>query len=144
MINKNRLSRRIKKHEGFSKKIYLDQLGNPTIGYGHLVRKKDKIIENKNYSKTFLIKIFKKDLNKAIKQYEKLFIKHKLSPKAEEVIVEMLFQLGINKFLKFKKMIKALKNKDYNKAAKEILSSKLHKQVPTRAKALSGLMKKAK
>ena len=31
-----------------------------------------------------------------------------------------------------------------NKAAKEILSSKLHKQVPIRAKTLSGLMKKAK
>ena len=50
MINKKRLSNRIKKHEGYSRRAYLDQLGNLTIGYGHLIRNKEEFETGKKYS----------------------------------------------------------------------------------------------
>ena len=37
---------RIKKHEGFLPKVYLDILGKATIGYGHLITPEDKFEEN--------------------------------------------------------------------------------------------------
>ncbi len=35
------LKSRIKKHEGFLAKVYLDSLGKATIGYGHLLTEED-------------------------------------------------------------------------------------------------------
>ena len=42
MTEYSKLKKRIKKHEGFRNKIYLDQLGHPTIGYGHLILPNEK------------------------------------------------------------------------------------------------------
>ncbi len=36
------LKSRIKKHEGFLAKVYLDSLGKATIGYGHLLTEDGK------------------------------------------------------------------------------------------------------
>ena len=65
MIKYTELKKRIKKHEGFRNKVYLDQLGHPTIGYGHLVKKNDKIVIKKKYSKKHLISLLRKRLVKA-------------------------------------------------------------------------------
>ena len=45
---------RIKKHEGFVNKIYLDSLGKATIGYGHLITPNDNFEEGVEYSKELL------------------------------------------------------------------------------------------
>ena len=39
------LKKRIQKNEGFSIKAYKDKLGNLTIGYGHLIKKKWSIFK---------------------------------------------------------------------------------------------------
>ena len=142
MFNKKRLSRRIKDNEGYSERIYLDQLGNQTIGYGHLITKKEKFKKNKKYSRKLLTKIFNEDMDKAIKNYKKLFHKYKFPASVEEVIVEMIFQLGEKKFIKFKKAIKALKAKEFLLAGDEILDSKMYKQVPNRVTTYVDVLKK--
>ena len=142
MINKKRLSNRIKKHEGYSRRAYLDQLGNLTIGYGHLIRNKEEFETGKKYSKKLLNKLFNKDLYITITNYNKVFSKNELPSKVEEVIIEMFFQLGLNKFLKFRKMIKALKNKNFLKASEEMRRSKWNKQDPKRVDTLAKIMKK--
>tara|TARA_B110000014_G_C19964583_1_gene499268 strand:+ start:195 stop:632 length:438 start_codon:yes stop_codon:yes gene_type:complete len=136
LINIKRLSKRIKKNEGFSSKPYYDQLGNLTVGYGHLVLKKDKIIENKIYSKKRLNEMFKKDLNEAIENFNKIFSKNKMPPNVSEALIEMIFQLGLKNFLKFKKMKKAINESDFLKASKEMLKSKWYKQTPKRVEGL--------
>ena len=55
---------------------------------------------------------------------------------AEEVIIEMCFQLGY-RVAKFKKMWEALKKEDYVTASKEMLDSNWHKQTPKRCEELA-------
>ncbi len=62
----------------------------------------------------------------------------------QEVLVEMVFNLGINRFKTFRKMIKAVKQGDYVLASREMLDSRWAKQVGQRAITLSNIMKKGK
>ena len=142
MFSFSRISTRIKKNEGFRSSIYKDQLGNLTIGYGHLINPKDVFSAKKRYSKKILLSVFYNDLNKAILDFKKNFYYKDLSNNIQEVIIEMIFQLGEKKFLKFKKTIAALKEKKLLIAAEEILDSKMYKQVPIRARSYAEILKK--
>ncbi len=141
-MNINRLTKSIKKNEGFSNKIYLDQLGNPTIGFGHLITKKDKFVKGRIYEKKLLNNIFAEDLEKAIKIYKKIFREVCLKDEIEEVLIEMIFQLGYKNFSSFKKMIKAIKSENYKLAIREMKLSKWNKQTPKRVKILIEKVKK--
>ena len=57
--------------------------------------------------------------------------------KAEEILIEMVFQLGKNGVSKFKNMWKALAEKNYIGASYEMLDSRWAKQTPNRAKAMA-------
>lgn len=57
----------------------------------------------------------------------------------QEVIIEMLFQLGLGTFMKFKQTIAYMKSGDAPAAAAEMLDSDWHKQTPARAEELSKL-----
>ena len=141
LVNINRLKKSIKKNEGFSNKIYLDQLGNPTIGFGHLITKKDNFIKNKIYEKRLLNDLFEKDLLKAIKEYKKIFKDISLNQEIEEVLIEMIFQLGYKNFSSFKKMIKAIKIEDYELTIREMKLSRWNKQTPKRVRLLINKIK---
>ena len=79
----------------------------------------------------------------AQRAYENIFKKDKLPTPVTGVLVEMLFQIGKLRFNKFKKMIGAIKNKNYKKASKEMINSKWYIQTPKRVRKLSNIMKKA-
>lgn len=64
-----------------------------------------------------------------------------LSSVRQDVIINMVFNIGIPSLLQFKRMIKALKKRDYNEASKEMLDSKWARQVTIRADELSLMMK---
>ena len=111
------LKYRIKSHEALKRTMYLDHLGNPTIGWGHKLTKpiSDKACEV----------IFVDDFADAIKDFFSLPVNvrcHLTLPR-REVLVEMIFQLGLKRFLKFRNMLAALAVKDYVKAADEIMDS---------------------
>ena len=65
-----------------------------------------------------------------------------LDERAKEVIIEMVFQLGIGGVMKFKMMWNALKDQNYSEAADQMLDSLWAKQTPKRAKSLSDVMRK--
>ena len=132
MIKYTELKKRIKKHEGFRNKVYLDQLGHPTIGYGHLVKKNDKIVIKKKYSKKHLISLFEEDFNKALRNFNYHYSYLKMKKNFQEVLVEMIFQLGIKKTLKFKKFNFYLKNQQTYLAALEMINSLWYLQTPKR------------
>jgi len=134
--NYRNLSYRIRKNEGFSRTVYKDILGNKTIGYGHLIKNKEKFKNKKKYSKKHLLKLFEKDFSIAVKNYYKIFKRKKIPRKFEEVIIEMIFQLGIKNFVKFKKFnYFILKNKPHL-ASLEMIKSKWYKQTPKRVEKL--------
>lgn len=130
------LKRRIKNNEGFSKTPYKDQLGNPTIGYGHLIQKCEACFFKKKLSKKYLTKLFEVDFNNAVKVYEKKFSKLKLRNNQKELLIEMIFQLGEKKVLGFKKMLTNLINKKKYLAALEMMDSLWYKQTPKRVENL--------
>jgi len=108
---------RIKKHEGFRNTVYLDSLGKATIGYGHLLTEDDDFEEGIQYDKSLLENLFDKDFNRSAYNAEQLLEGIDICDTAREIIVEMVFQLGIGGVSKFKKMFEALRKKDYNEAA---------------------------
>ena len=114
------LKQRIKKNEGFRNKPYLDSLGHPTIGYGHLITKKEKKMIRGKFSKKFLSNLFDEDFRKALTDYIKNFNYKKNSKETKEVLIEMVFQLGIKKQKKFVKMNKHIQNNNIFLAALEI------------------------
>ena len=136
MNNLLKLKKRIKKNEGYRNIVYYDKLGHPTIGYGHLVRPHDKILKNKKYSKNFLKNIFENDFVATLKSYNTNYCKKKFSLNKKEVLIEMIFQLGINGTLKFKKFNKFLEANKTHLAALEMKKSFWYCQTPKRVEGL--------
>jgi lysozyme len=140
------LKNKIKEHEGFRSKVYLDSMDPPnrTVGYGHLCVE-DFWEDDKEYDKEFLEEIFEKDFQNAVDNAEDICNEYDLdiTPTATEVLIEMVYQLGIGNVKKFKRMIAALKEQDYETASIEMLDSKWAEQTPSRAEELSLIMKDA-
>ena len=136
-IDITRLKERIKTHEGCRLFPYRDTEGHLTIGYGHN-------LEEGIFQKTAEFMLIE-DINNAIKDFELRIpeeVKKNLTPEGKEVLIEMIFQMGINKVLGFKKTLEAIKQKDPETAYKEMLDSKWARQCPSRAQALAEIMRK--
>ena len=132
---------RIKKHEGFVNKIYLDSLGKATIGYGHLITPNDNFEEGVEYSKELLDKLFNRDFLIAKRDADELLQDISIVENAHGIIIEMVFQLGKTGVSKFKKMFTALSVGDYNEAANQMLDSQWRKQTPKRCEELAEQMR---
>ena len=131
------LKKRIKKNEGFSYTAYKDQLGSPTIGYGHLIKSNEKHLFLKKQSKAGLNRLFEEDFNKTLISFNKHFKKLKTrSRKENELIIEMIFQIGIKGVLNFKKMIKQIEDNNNHLAALEMVDSLWYLQTPRRVDSL--------
>jgi len=117
----------IKYHEGFRQKPYIDTVGKITIGFG-------RNLQDNGISKEEADFMFKNDLNRCVN----LLSGHQwyvIQPQnVKDALLNMCFNLGIGGLLKFKKMIKALEEKNYTQAAIEALNSKWASQVGQRAK----------
>ena len=127
----------IKESEGYVEKIYLDTKGIPTCGWGHALIVGSKI--TKEVCEIFL----KQDVTSAINDFYKLatifninFVIN-LNENRRRVLVEMIFNLGLPRFLKFVKMIEAIKVQDWEQARYEMLDSKWHIDVGLRADRLA-------
>ena len=136
------LKKKIKKNEGFRNRPYLDSLGHPTIGYGHLITNKEKKTFKGKFSKKFLLKLFDKDFKKALTDYKKNFNHKKHSKNTKEVLIEMVFQLGIKKQQKFLKLNNHIEKNDIFLAALEMKNSLWYKQTPKRVDGLLKLLLK--
>ena len=142
-MNLERLMESVKKHEGYRNKVYLDTLGKRTVGVGHLCVE-DFWEDNKEYEESFLMEILQKDLQEAIRGARELMEERdclNIDEKAEELLIEMVFQLGKTGVSKFNNMWKALAEQNYIGASFEMLDSRWAKQTPNRAKAMASLMK---
>ena len=132
-MNLDRVIEKLKQDEGFEGMPYEDSLGIPTIGYGiklPLSEEEAEILLKHRLDKKIL----------EISEKEPFFLD--LPETAQEVIANMAYQLGVGGVLQFKKMWAALKNRDYQKAADEMLDSNwAREQTPNRAKRLAEIMR---
>ena len=142
-MDMDRLLESVKKHEGYRNKVYLDTLGKRTVGVGHLCVE-DFWEDDKEYSEKFLLEILEKDLGQAIIGARELMMENDcidLNEKAEEILIEMVFQLGKTGVSKFRNMWKHLSALEYSGAADQMLDSRWAKQTPNRAKDMAHIMR---
>ena len=133
------LLQRLILHEGLSLKPYQDTLGFWTVGFGH------KILPTETFdviTKEEAMDLLLADMENAKTQLAKTFPwVLGLDETRRDILIEMVFQLGIGGVSKFKRMLTALRERDYDTAADEMLDSLWARQTPKRCKKLSELMK---
>jgi lysozyme len=128
-------SKIIKTDEGLKLFPYNCSEGFLTIGYG-------RNIEINGISKEEAEYLLNNDIREAEAKASILVDYFDgLSDDRKIVLVSMAFQMGATGLSKFKQMLTAIDNKDFDKAAAEMLNSKWAKQTPERAKRLSKMMK---
>ena len=132
----HKLKKRIKLNEGFSTKPYKDHLGYLTIGYGHLILSNEKILLKKKINKKELEDIFEKDFKKALSNFNNTLKSFTSNKKEAELLIEMIFQLGIKGCLKFKNLIKNMKKGNKHLVCLDMMDSLWYKQTPSRVKML--------
>lgn len=122
-------------HESYKQFPYQDSTGHLTIGIG-------RNLDDRGISTTEAFQLLDDDI---FYFYTKL--NHALpffcdmSDNRQIALVDMCFNLGINGLLGFTQAIEALKNKDYEAAAKEMLDSKWAEQVGERANTLAEIIR---
>ena len=130
------LKKRIKKNEGFSLKPYKDQLGYLTIGYGHLILPNETHLLKNKTNKAQLNSIFDQDFERALRNYKR-FIKQKHhNRKDKELLIEMTYQMGAKRVLKFKKLISNMQKNKKHLVCFEMMDSLWYTQTPNRVKNL--------
>jgi len=136
-MNIEQLRKELELDEGCKHEIYLDHLGFPTLGIGHLITEWDE-----EYSKDVGTEItddrvkecFEKDIGNVIKDCERLYEDFEYLPEdAQLIIANMIFNMGYTRLSKFRGMKAGVDARDWNKAADEMIDSKWYEQVPNRA-----------
>jgi len=124
----DRFKAALMKDEGFRAEVYDDHLGIPTIGYG------TKIVElsvNREEAERWLDAELdeKEERLRRIPEYKDLNIARK------NVIRSMAYQMGVAGTIRFKKMWKAIRARDFLKAGLEMRDSQWWRDPATRARA---------
>ena len=127
------LIKQIKEHEGLVLKPYKCPAGKLTIGYGHN-------LEDNGLSKTACEFILHEDIDEAIKNLYAVFTRdffNTLKDNQKIALIDMMFNLGMSRFLTFKKFILAVKQRNFDRASVEIIHSKAYTQAKRRYQLLS-------
>lgn len=130
-----RLIESLERHEGFRDKAYQDSEGIWTIGYGTnlQVLKIDEQLARR------LMLDSVEDAASAARRFPEY---HRMDTDARRnVFIEMVYNMGPSRVARFQKMLLAIREKDFDRAATEMLDSKWARQVGVRATRLSELMR---
>ena len=135
-----RLREELAYDEGVVYEIYLDHLGLPTFGIGHLVREDDYEYGEPvgtPVSEDRVVEAFEQDIQITIEDCERLYPNfYELPEEAQLIIANMCFNLGYPRLSKFKGMKAGVDAWDWNAAANEMVDSRWYRQVTNRADRL--------
>lgn len=121
------LTEQLKRHEGFRAFAYTDTTGHKTIGYGFNL---DAGISERSAEALLQSQIAEVWLA-CDKEFHDFW--WRLSQPRQGVIINMVFNLGMNGFKKFKKMLAAIRECRDEDVVNEMLDSKWAHQVKGRA-----------
>ena len=141
----DKLREEIAYDEGSVNKIYLDHLGLPTFGIGHLVIDTDPEhgqpvgtpVSEDRYNSAFDEDV-KTVLNDCTILYDDF---DDLPEEAQRIIANMMFNMGRPRLSKFKGMKRGVDARDWNAAADEMVDSNWYRQVTKRADRLVARMR---
>ena len=139
-MNIQQLREQLEIDEGVKYDIYLDHLGLPTFGIGHLVTKTDPEsgqAVGTPISKERVAECFDMDVQSVINDCNKLYEDFEdLPEEVQKIIANMMFNMGYTRLSKFKGMKRGVDSKDWNQAADEMVDSRWYRQVTNRANRL--------
>lgn len=132
---KGKLATLLVQDEGKKLKPYQDTVGKWTVGIGHN-------LSDKGISEEVCLLILDNDISEVEQQFENNFPSwEQLSDARKLVILSMIFNLGLTRFLGFKRVIDAVNRGDFATASLEMLDSTWAKQVGDRATRLAKMMR---
>jgi len=144
-MNIDKLREELKIDEGCKYEIYLDHLGLPTFGIGHLILSSD--MEHGQevgtaVSEDRVNECFAKDVEIVLSECLRLYPRFDVLPEeAQLIIANMMFNMGRPRLSKFKGMKAAVDAGDYHRAAVEMVDSRWYQQVTNRADRLVARMR---
>lgn len=137
LINREAVRDSLRLHEGLRLKPYRCTAGALTIGFG-------RNLDDKGITKQEAEAMLEDDILDCIVELDRTQPGWRDLPiAARDVLVEMQFNLGANRLAGFRKMWAALRERDYQQAAAEMLDSRWANQVGRRAVTLANKMREA-
>jgi len=151
----NEFIKMVAKHEGIVLEPYRDSLGISTIGIGRNLEDRGITDGELNYIGKTMEEVLEKGLTEEEAYYlcmndiaivEKELLDRKpivnqLNDVRQMVLVDMAFNMGVPRLMKFKNMWAAIETEDYALACEEMIDSRWANQVGNRAMKLSLAMK---
>lgn len=139
-MNIETLREELKIDEGCKYEIYLDHLGLPTFGIGHLVLNSDPEYGQPvgtPVSEDRVNECFAKDVETVLSECSQLYPNFSVLPEEVQLIIaNMMFNMGRPRLSKFKGMKAAVDIGDWHRAAVEMVDSRWYQQVTNRADRL--------
>ena len=133
-MNKAKLIKELKRDEGIRLHPYHCSANKLTIGVGRNIEERGITEDEAEY-------LLNNDLTMCIEEVESVFTwYYYITDNRKRAIINMVFNLGLTKLLKFKNFIAAMEAKDYVTAGKEMLDSRWSKQVGNRADRLEQMI----
>ena len=131
--------------EGCVKKIYLDHLGYKSCAIGHLVKEGEpewRLNVGDPISDERIAELFAADIGWTMADCKQVFSEFDTLPREVKLVISnMMFNMGLTKFLGFKHFIAAVHNEAWERAAAEMEDSRWNEQVPARSNRLIKRMK---
>lgn len=125
----------VKRHEGLRLKPYLCTADKLSIGFG-------RNLDDMGISEDEATYLLQTDIDRCYSELSVFTWFHELDQIRQEALISMLFNLGLPRFLTFKKMIARLKEKRYSEAANEMIRSRWALQVGERANELAYMVER--
>jgi lysozyme len=140
-LNLPKLLHQLEQDEGCVHEVYLDHLGYPTFGIGHLIDDDEPeywLEVGTKVSPERVQEAFEQDVKETLKQCAALYKKDwdDFPGEVKSILANMLFNLGYGNLQKFRRMNAALHMHNWTKAAVEGRDSRWYKQVTNRAERL--------
>ena len=139
-MNIEQLREELKIDEGVKYEIYLDHLGLPTFGIGHLVVDSDPEFEEPvgpAVSARSVNECFDNDVEVVLGECRLLYEDFdELPEEVQLIIANMMFNMGRPRLSQFKGMKRGVDARHWNAAADEMVDSRWYRQVTNRADRL--------
>jgi lysozyme len=128
------LKQSIMQHEGLRLRPYMCTAQKLTIGYG-------RNLTDNGISESEAGSMLEADIAGCVAEADRAFPGWRdHNPARQNVIIELIFNMGAPRLTQFKRMWEALARRDYIKAAAEMLNSRWAQQVGKRAKTMAKQM----
>ena len=139
-MDKYQLIEELANDEGCKYEVYLDHLGYPTFGIGHLITDDDPECGTSvgtEVSSDRVQEAFDSDIESVLSDCERLYVQFEHLPEEVQLIIaNMMFNMGYTRLSKFKGMKRGVDARNWEEAADEMVDSRLYKQVSRRADRL--------